>query len=56
VTGLDHVFLQVGSKTVLRAEERCQVQAAVGCEPVGDVSKLAVNGRRIADDSDSTSS
>src|SRR5262249_27216401 len=48
---LDHVVLDVGAKPVLRPEDGGEPGAGQGGNPVGDVPELAVDRRRIADDS-----
>jgi len=53
VTGLDHVLLNVGPESVLGSKDRPQLDGRVREEPVGGMTELAVNRRRIADDADS---
>jgi len=48
VPGLDHVFLHVGSKSVLRPENRPEPRARMRRETIGDVPQLGVDRRGIA--------
>jgi hypothetical protein len=52
VAGLDHVVLHVRSETVLRAEEGRKSDRAVLAEQVCDVSELAIDRGRIANEAD----
>jgi hypothetical protein len=52
VRRLDHVFLQIGSEAVLRAEDRRQLPVTAGRESIGGVAESGVNRGRIADDPD----
>jgi hypothetical protein len=49
---LDHVVLHVGPEPVLRSKNRGKLDPWLGRQPIGDVAELAVDRRRVADDSD----
>jgi len=52
VRRFDHVFLDVGSESMLRAENRPQA-AVVSGQLIGSVGKPVIHRRRVADDPDS---
>jgi hypothetical protein len=50
VTGLDHVLLDIGSKSMLRSEQGRQFTMPLAREAVRDVSKLAIDRGGMTDD------
>jgi hypothetical protein len=53
VAGFDHVFLHVGSETVLRPEDRGKGGTSPRSELIGDVPELQIDRRRVANDANS---
>jgi hypothetical protein len=52
MTGLDHVFLNVGSKPVLWPENRTQPRPRMRGNAVDDVNELMIDRGRVTDDAD----
>ena len=52
VRRFDHVVLQIGSKAMLRPEDRLQLHVAIGGQAVGGVHEGSVDGRRVGHDGD----
>src|SRR5215831_13622205 len=50
MAGFDHVFLDIGSKPMLRAEDRRQSGARMRGQVVDDVDEMVIHRGRVADD------
>jgi hypothetical protein len=52
MTGFDHVFLNVGSEPVLRAENRTEACPRVRGQAVDDVNELMIDRGGVTNDAD----
>jgi hypothetical protein len=52
MTGLDHVFLDIRSKTVLGPKNRVESRSRMRGQTIDDVNELVIDGSGVTNDAD----